>query len=212
MQPPPPAGRPGAGAPFDRGMNQPPPQTNMAPQSQGNAGPNVTPPGGEGARMGRSMRQSMSDNFTPSSNMSTNQFADGRPASSQQRPQPTANVPPPRQNFSRPPPQSDNAFQQGPSDWKNQASPSPIGQFSNSVRDPQRAGGTRLGSLASSGRGQSPPGTARPTATGPFGNSEQQYPGGAAGPGDYQEVTITDPRTGDRRTIRVPNPNQGGNN
>lgn len=212
MQPPPQAGRPRAGAPFDSGMNQPPRQTNMASQRQSNAGPNVPPSGGEGARMGRSMRQPMSDNFTPSRNMSTSQFADGRPSTSQQRPQPTANVPPPRQNFSQPPPQSDSAFQQGPSDWRNKASPSPIGQFSNSVRDPRRAGGTRLGSLASSGQSQSPPGTARPTATGPFGNNEQQYSGGAAGPGDYQEVTVTDPRTGDRRTIRIPNPNQGGNN
>jgi len=198
-------------APFGSGMNQAPPQPNRGSQSQSSAGSNVNPSGGGDARAGRSTRQPMSDNFTPSTSMSTNQFADGRPARSQQQPQPTTNVPPPRQNFSQPPPQSASDFKQGPADWKNQASPSPIGQFSNSVRDPQRAGGTRLGSLASSRQSQSPPGSARPTATDSFDNNEQQYSGDPAGPGNYQEVTVTDPRTGDRRTIRIPNPNQGGN-
>lgn len=208
-QPPPRAERSAPGAPFGSGMNQAPPQPNRS--SQSSAGSNVNPSGGQGARMGRSP---MSDNFTPSTNMSTNQFADGRPSRSQQQTQPptNVNVSPPRENFSQPPRQSASGYQQGPSDWKNQASPSPIGQFSNSVRDPQRAGGTRLGSLASSRQPQSPPGSARPTATGPFDTNEQQYPGGPAGPGDYQEVTVTDPRTGDRRTIRIPNPNQSGNN
>eukprot|EP00984_Skeletonema_dohrnii_P034415 scaffold33552_cov128-Skeletonema_dohrnii-CCMP3373.AAC.1 len=198
-------------APFGSGMNQAPPQPNRGSQSQSSAGSNVNPSGGGDARAGRSTRQPMSDNFTPNTNMSTNQFAGGRPARSQQQPQPTTNVPPPRQNFSQPPPQSASDFKQGPADWKNQAYPSPIGQFSNSVRDPQRAGGTRLGSLASSRQSQSPPGSARPTATGPFDNNGQQYSGDPAGPGGYQEVTVTDPRTGDRRTIRIPNPNQGGN-
>jgi len=206
MQPPPQVGRgPGPG-----GMNQAPPQPNRGSQSQGGAGSNMNPFAGEGARPGRSMRRPMADNFTPSKNMSTNQFADGRPIRSQQ-PQPTANAPPPRQNVSQPPPQSAGGFQQGPSDWKNQASPSPIGQFSNSVRDPQRAGGSRLGSIVSRRQSQPPPGTARPTATGPIDN-EQQYSGGRpVGPDEYQEVTVTDPRTGDRRTIRIPNPNRGGN-
>jgi len=212
MQPPPRAERSAPGAPFDSEMNQPPPQSNKESRSRSSAGSNVKPSGGQGARMSPSSRQPMSDNFTPSTNMSTNQFADGRPSRSQQQTQPPANASPTRQSFSQPPPQSASGFQQGPADWKNQASPSPIGQFSNSVRDPQRAGGTRLGSLASSRQAQSPPGTARPTATGPFDTNDQQYSGGPAGPGDYQEVTVTDPRTGDRRTIRIPNPNQSGNN
>ena len=184
---PPQQNRPGPSAPFDSGMNQPPPQLNRPPPQS-----NIDDP------TGGSMRQPMADNFAPNSRMDTNQFADGRPARNQQQP--------PRQNFSQPPPQ-------GPADWKNQASPSPIGQFSNSVRDPQRAGGTRLGSLASNRQPQQPPGTARPNATGPFENNDQQYSGGSSGPDDYQEVTVTDPRTGDRRTIRVPppNPNRRGN-
>jgi len=162
----------------------------------------VNPFAGEGARQGRAMRQPMADNFAPNSN----QFA-GRQSVRDQQPRKTANAPPPRQNFSQPPRQSAAGFQQGPSDWKNQASPSPIGQFSNSVRDAQMSRGTRLGSLASSGQQQyqQPPGTDRSTATGWVDN--ERYPGGFTGPDGYQEVTVTDPRTGDRRTIRVPPPN-----
>jgi len=209
MQPPPQVGRgpvPGA-PPYESGMNQAPPQPIRRAQSQGGTGSNVNPFAGDGARPGRSMRQPMADNFTPNTNMSTNQFADGRPIRSQQ-PQPT--------NFFQPPlpPQSAGGFQQGPSGWKNQASPSPIGQFSNSVRDPQREGGTRLGSLASRRQSQPPPEIARSPLTGSIDN-DQQYSGGRpVGPDDYQEVTVTDPRTGDRRTIRIPppNPNRGGYN
>jgi hypothetical protein len=218
LQQPPQPGRPSFGAPsFDSGMDQIPPKSSRGAPSLGS---NVNPFAGDVSRQRRTMRQPTADNISPD----TNQFASRQSVRRQQQPQPTANVP--RRNISQPPPQSAYGFQQGPSNWRNQAVSSPIGQISSSVRDTQRARGTLLGSLASGGQQQSlsPAGSKRPNATGPIDSgqfysggpidNDQFYSGGSGGPGDYQyrEVTVTDPRTGDRRTIRVPPPNLGGNN